>query len=125
LPDLLGIVFQEGLGGHPLWLVGRKGIAIELRECFTYQQRQPASYEPAAFLFYGAAIGDRKQMTREYIRTLRGDLGQEFLHFDVGEDDVGLPLKGFVVTPFETVAFLRRTDEGSGFYQEVLHLNKR
>jgi len=68
---------------------------------------------PIAFVFLGI------------LERLRGDLGQEFLHFDVGEDDVGLPLKGFIVTPFETVAFLRRTDEGSGFYQKVLHFNKR
>jgi hypothetical protein len=67
----------------------------------------------------GVATGARK------IRTLCGDLGQELLHFDVGEDDVGLPLKSFVVAPFETVSFFRRTDEGSGFYQKVLHLNKR
>jgi hypothetical protein len=56
---------------------------------------------------------------------LRGDLGQESLHFNMGEDDVGLPLKGFVITPFETVSLLRRANEGSGFYQKVLHLNRR
>ena len=69
--------------------------------------------------------GDGKQMRRKYFRILRGDLGQEFLDFDVGEDDVRISLKGFVVAPLETVSFLRRTDEGAGFYQKVLHLNKR
>jgi len=37
---------------------------------------------------------------------LRGDFRQEPFHFDVGEDDIGLPLKGFVVTPLEPVSFL-------------------
>ena len=59
------------------------------------------------------------------MRRLRGDFGEKFFDFDMGEDDVGLPLKRFVITPFEAIAFLRRTDEGSGFYQKVLHLNKR
>jgi hypothetical protein len=64
-------------------------------------------------------------MLGEGPRGFCGNFGQEFLDFNVGEDDVGLPLKGFVVTPSETVSFLRRTDEASGFYQKVLHLNKR
>jgi primosomal protein N'' len=42
----------------------------------------------------------------------------------MGEDDVGLPLKGFVVAPFETVSLLRRANEGSGFNQKVFHLNR-
>ena len=64
-------------------------------------------------------------MRREYFRTLRGDFGQESLDFDVGEDDVRFPLEGFVVTPFKSISFFRRADEGSGFYQKVFHLNKR
>jgi hypothetical protein len=59
------------------------------------------------------------------VRGLRGNLAQESFYFDVSEDDVGLPLKGFVVTPFETVPFLRRTNEVAGFDQKVLHFNKR
>ena len=43
----------------------------------------------------------------------------------MGEDDVGFSLQGFVVAPFKSISFFRRTDEGSGFYQKVLHLNKR
>jgi hypothetical protein len=43
---------------------------------------------------------------REWLKTLRGDFGEKFLHFYMGKDHVGLPLKGFVVTPFETVSFL-------------------
>jgi len=62
---------------------------------------------------------------REWLRILRGDFGQESLDFDVGEDDVRFPLEGFVVTPFKSISFFRRADEGSGFYQKVLHLNKR
>src|SRR4026207_560150 len=62
---------------------------------------------------------------QEKFRTLRGDFCQELFHFDVGEDDVGLPLKGFVVTPFEPVSFLRRADERSSLYEKVLDLDKR
>ena len=51
-------------------------------------------------------MGSRDQTICVNLRGLRSGLGQEFLHFDVGEDDVGFPLKGFVVTPFETVSFL-------------------
>src|SRR5262245_3578713 len=40
------------------------------------------------------------------VRRLRRNLGQESFYFDMSEDDVGLPLKGLVVTPFETVTFL-------------------
>ena len=76
-------------------------------------------------LFSGAVTEGRNQVSRRNGRGLRSDLGQEFLHFDVGEDDVRLPLKGFVVAPFETVSFLRGTDKGSGFYQKVFHLNMR
>ena len=80
---------------------------------------------PAGHCFRGRLERLRRQERCEYFRRLRGDFGQKSLHFDVGEDDVGLPLKGFIVTPFETVSFLRRTDKASGFYQKVLYLNKR
>lgn len=70
-------------------------------------------------------VEDRKQMRREYFRTLRGDFCQKPLHFDVGEDHVGLTLEGFVVAPFKSISFFRGADEGSGFNQKVLHLNKR
>ena len=42
----------------------------------------------------------------ESVRGLRGDFREKFLDLDVGEDNVWFPLKGFVVTPFETVSFL-------------------
>ena len=89
---------------------------MEGRECLKYQDRRSVPPELAAFLFSGAAIGGRTKMRHENVRGLRGDFGKKLFDFDVGEDDVGLPLKGFVVAPFETVSFLRRTDEGSGFY---------
>ena len=60
---------------------------------------------PAANCFRGRLERLRRQERCEYFRRLRGGFGQESLHFDVGEDDVGLSLKGFVVTPFETVSF--------------------
>ena len=59
------------------------------------------------------------------VRGLRGDFRQESFHFDVGEDDVGLPLKGFVVTPFEPVSLLRGADERPSLYEKVLDLDKR
>ena len=68
-------------------------------------------------------MGSRSQVRQRNVRRLRGDFGEKFFDFDMGDDDVGFPLKGFVVTPFEAVAFLRRTDEGSGFersYYEAL-----
>jgi hypothetical protein len=46
-----------------------------------------------------------KMKRRLNVWELRGDFGEKFLHFYVGEDYVGLPLQGFVVTPFETVSF--------------------
>jgi hypothetical protein len=33
LPELLGIVYEEGWGGHTLRLVRRRGFARERREC--------------------------------------------------------------------------------------------
>ena len=60
---------------------------------------------PAGNCFRGRLERLRRQERCEYFRRLRGGFGQESLHFDVGEDDVGLSLKGFVVTPFETVSF--------------------
>ena len=64
-------------------------------------------------------------MNQEPVRRLGGDFGEKFFDLDVGEYDVGLTLKGFVITSFESVSFLRRTDEGSSFYQKMLHLNKQ
>jgi hypothetical protein len=61
---------------------------------------------PAGHCFRGRLERIRRQERCEYFRRLRGDFGKKVLHFDVGEDDVGLPLKGFVVTPFEAVSFL-------------------
>ena len=43
---------------------------------------------------------------QENVRRLRGDFGEKFFDFDMGEDDVGLSLKSFVITSFETIAFL-------------------
>ena len=59
------------------------------------------------------------------VQGLGGDFGQESLDFDVGEDNVGFSLEGFVVVPFKPISFFRRAEEGSGFYQKVLHLKKR
>src|SRR4029077_6079612 len=70
-------------------------------------------------------LADVTRKKRLSVRGLRGDFGQEFFDFDVGEDDIGIPLKGFVVASFETVPFLRRTDEGSSFDQKVFHFNRR
>ena len=58
---------------------------------------------------------------QELVRRLGGNFGEKFFDLDVGEDDVGLTLKGFVITSFEPVSFLRRTDEGSSLYQKMLH----
>ena len=51
-------------------------------------------------------MGSRSQVRQRNVRRLRGDFGEKFFDFDMGEDDVGFPLKGFVVTPLETVSFL-------------------
>ena len=64
-------------------------------------------------------------MNQELVRGLGGDFGEKFFDLDVGEDDVGLTLEGFVITSFEPVSFLRRPDEGSSFDQKMLYLNKQ
>ena len=50
--------------------------------------------------------GKQDQTRCENVRRLRGDFGEKFFDFDMGEDDVGLSLKSFVITSFETIAFL-------------------
>ena len=57
---------------------------------------------PAGNCFRGRLERLRRQERCEYFRRLRGDFGQKSLHFDVGEDDVRLTLKGFVVAPFKS-----------------------
>ena len=53
-----------------------------------------------------------------------GGFREELLHFYVREDDVWGSLQRFVVAALEAVAFLRRTDEGAHFRQEMFDFDR-